>query len=107
MTMIRTFLKGNENRYVIDPAKFGISGCNEEELMGGNGAENAALAMEVLNGGGRKTIKAAVGLNTAAILYLSGKVKTLKEGYETALSAIEDGRVLKKLKEIQAVSETL
>lgn len=99
--------KGKEYRYVIDPAKFGISGCDEEELMGGDGAENAALAMEVLNGGGRKTIKAAVGLNTAALLYLCGKVKTLKEGYDMALDAIDSGKTLAKIKQIQEVSESL
>ena len=96
--------KGNENRYVIDPAKFGISGCSEDELMGGNGAENASLALEVLNGGGRKTIKEAVCLNSGAILYLSGKTPTLKEGYALARSAIESGKSLAKLKQIQAES---
>ena len=96
--------KGNENRYVIDPAKFGISGCSEEELAGGSGADNAALAMEVLNGGGRKTIKEAVCLNTAAVLYLSGKAKTLKDGYDMARDSIESGKALAKLKEIQSVS---
>ena len=94
--------KGNENRYVIDPAKFGISGCSENELMGGDGAENAALAMEVLNGGGRKTIKEAVCLNSGAILYLSGKAPSIKEGYSLARNAIESGKSLAKLKQIQA-----
>ena len=97
--------KGNENRYVIDPAKFGISGCSEDELMGGSGADNAALAMEVLRGGGRKTIKEAVCLNSAAVLYLSGKAKNLKEGYEMAKSAIESGKTLEKLQEVQDVSK--
>lgn len=98
---------GKESRYVIDPAKFEISGCSEEELLGGNGADNARLAMDVLNGGGRKTIRAAVGLNTAAVLYLSGKAKTLKEGYDAALDAIDSGIALKKLQEIQQVGESL
>lgn len=98
---------GNENRYVIKPENFGISGCNEDELIGGTGADNAALAMEVLNGNGRKTIKAAVGLNTAAVLYLSGKVRTLKDGYAMAVKAMEDGTVLAKLQQIQEVSKSL
>lgn len=98
---------GKEYRYVINPEKFGISGCTEDELVGGTGKENAALAMEILNGGGRKTIKAAVGLNTAAILYLSGKTRTLKEGYEMAINAIDSGKTLKKLQEIQETSHAL
>lgn len=98
---------GKEYRYVIDPAKFGISQVNEEELEGGSGADNAALAMELLNGRGRQTIRAAVGLNAGALLYLSGKAKTLKEGYDMALSVLDSGKTLAKLHEIQRVSEEL
>lgn len=98
---------GKEYRYVIDPAKFGISGASEEELEGGNGADNAKLAMEVLNGAGRTTIKAAVGLNAGALLYLSGKAKTLKDGYDMAVAAMTNGTTLRKLNEIQNVSAAL
>ena len=97
--------KGNENQYVINPQKFGITDADEDELYGGNGVENAALAMEVLNGGGRRTIRYAVGLNAGAILYLCGKAKTLKDGYDMALAALDSGKTLEKLKEIQAMSK--
>ena len=99
--------KGNENQYVIDPASFGISDADENELYGGNGSDNAKLAMEVLNGAGRRTIRYAVGLNAAAVLYLGGKARTLKDGYNMALEAIDSGKTLAKLKEIQTVSEEL
>ncbi len=99
--------KGNENRYVIDPVKFGITGVTPEGLAGGIGSDNAAIAMEVLTGCGRKTVRASVGLNTGAVLYLSGKVRTLKEGYDMALEAIDSGRALKKLQEFQTVSKEI
>lgn len=98
---------GKEYRYVIDPAKFGITDVKTEELEGGNGADNAKLAMEVLNGGGRAAIKAAVGLNAGALLYLSGKAKTLKDGYDIAIAAMTNGTTLRKLNEIQNVSAAL
>ena len=98
---------GKEYRYVIDPAKFGISDAKADELEGGNGADNAQLAMEVLNGRGRATIKAAVGLNAGAVLYLSGKAKTLKDGYDMAVAAMSNGTTLRKLNEIQNVSAEL
>ena len=98
---------GKEYRYVIEPTKFGITSADENELEGGNGADNAKLAMEVLQGGGRKSIRAAVGLNAGALLYLSGKAKTLKDGYDMALTALSSGMTLKKLQEIQKVSEEL
>lgn len=99
--------KGRENRYVINPADFGITDADESELMGGNGADNAALAMDVMNGKGKKTIRYAVGLNTAAVLYLGGKVRTLKDGYAMATKALDDGTVLAKVKQIQEVSKSL
>ena len=99
--------KGNETKFTINPEKFGIAGCSEEELLGGNGAENVQLAMDVLNGNGRKTIKAAVGLNTAAVLYLSGKAKNLQEGYKMAVDAIDSGKTLEKIRQIQEISRSL
>ena len=99
--------KGRENQYVIKPADFGITDADENELYGGNGSDNAALAMEVLNGKGRKTIRYAVGMNAGAVLYLCGKARTLKEGYAMALEAIDSGKTLAKLEEIQKVSNEL
>lgn len=98
---------GNEAKYMINPENFGITDADEEELAGGNGADNAALAMEVLNGGGRKTIRYAAALNTAALLYISGKTRTLKDGYNMALEALSSGKTLEKLHQIQKVSKEL
>lgn len=98
---------GNEYQYVINPQKFGITDATEDELVGGTGTENAALAKEILNGGGRKTIRYAVGLNTAAILYITGHARTLKDGYKMALGAIDSGKALAKLNEIVEVSKSL
>ena len=76
-------------------------------MNGGTGAENAQLALDVLNGTGRKTIKEAVSLNTAAILYLTGKAKNLKVGYAMAKKALEDGTVLSKIEQVKKVSNSL
>ena len=56
---------------------------------------------------GKNTIKQAVALNTAAVLYLSGKTRTLKDGYAMSISSIESGKALEKLKEIQKISSEL
>ena len=98
---------GNEKEIIIEPQQFGITDANEEELFGGDGKENARLAMEVLEGKGKKTIRYAVGLNAGALLYLSGKAKDLEEGYKKAVSSIDSGMALEKLKEIQKVTSEL
>lgn len=96
---------GKEYQYVIDPKNFGLENMNEEELIGGDGKENAALGLEILNGGGRPTIKGAVCLNAGAVLYISGKVKTLKEGFDMAKEAIDSGKAKAKLEEIVSMSQ--
>ena len=102
---------GKEYRYTIDPAKFGVSAENgnadEAELAGGSGEENAALAKDILDGKGRPTIRAAVALNAGAVLYISGRAKTIKDGYDTALDALDSGRAREKLAEIVRMSREL
>ena len=98
---------GNESSYEINPQDFGLKDMDENELYGGNGKENAALALEVLNGKGRRTIKAAVCLNAGALLYISKKAGTLLEGFKMAEESINNGTALKKLEEIVAVSKEI
>ncbi len=98
---------GKEYAYSIDPAKFGITSADESELYGGNGKDNAALAIEILNGNGRPTIKAATCMNAGALLYISGKARTLKDGFEMAKNAIDSGKALEKLNQIAEVSKSL
>lgn len=93
-----------EYKYVIDPAKYGIKDVNIDELAGGTGAENAQLGLEILAGKGRKTIREAVGLNAGAVLYISGKARTIKEGYDMALASLDNGTAMAKLEEIRKVS---
>lgn len=95
---------GNEKHYVINPKEFGLSGCKEEELAGGTGSENAQLALDLLSGKGRRTLKAAIALNGGAALYIGGKAKTIKEGCVKIINAIDSGAVAKKLEEVKAAS---
>lgn len=98
---------GKEYKYIISPQKFGIIDADAEELNGGDGVENAGLAMDVLNGKGRKTILYAVCMNAGAVLYISGKARTLKDGYDMAMDAIKSGKVKSKLEQIVEVSKSL
>ena len=96
-----------EYQYIIDPAKYGISGVDVEELAGGSGEDNAKLGLEILGGKGRKTIREAVGLNAGAVLYISGKARTIKDGYTMALASLDNGSAMAKLEEIRAFSNAV
>ena len=95
---------GKEREYVINPTDFGITGCTVQELLGGDSHENVRLAREILDGDGRPGIRAAVALNTAATLYISGHAADLQAGYREALAAIEDGSVARKIDEVREAS---
>lgn len=95
---------GKEYHYTINPADYGITDAKAEELAGGSGEDNAKMALELLDGKGRKTLRYAVALNSGAVLFLSGKAKSIKDGYEMALSALSNGQAKAKLEEIKKVS---
>lgn len=98
---------GKEYKYIIDPAKYGITNADENELLGGDGKENARLGLDVLEGKGRPAIVNAVCLNSGAVLYISGKAKTIKDGFEMAKDAIESGKALKHLNNVVEISKQL
>ncbi len=95
---------GTKREYVIDPADFGISGCKVDELLGGDANENVRLAREILDGAGRPGIRAAVALNAAATLYISGHAPTILDGYKRAIASLADGKVARKIEEVREAS---
>jgi anthranilate phosphoribosyltransferase len=64
--------RGELTRWTIDPAIAEIDGVEPGDLAGGDPATNASLIETVLAGGGPPGARAAVILNAAAALYVSG-----------------------------------
>lgn len=106
LTNVVEIREDNEiKEYVINPKDFNINDCNSDDMSGGSAIENAKIALDLLNGKSNSTIKAAVCLNAACAIYISEKSKTIKEGYEKSLAAIENGDALRKLEEIIKTSK--
>jgi anthranilate phosphoribosyltransferase len=95
-TIISEFHNGILNTYEIALEHFGFKKARAEDLLGGNISDNVQIMLEVLNGkpGSKRDI---VLLNAAAGLYVSDKVKSIKEGIGLASESIDSGRALKKL----------
>lgn len=98
---------GNAYEYLLHPEDFGIPPVNDSELAGGTGAENAKTALELAHGKGAPAIRYAVGLNAGATLYAARKVKSIREGFDKAIQALDDGSVLKKIEEVQKATSNL
>ena len=96
---------GVYREYRIDPKDFGVPSVDPEDLAGGTGAENFQLALDMLNGKGRPGIKYACALNAGAALYISNKAASLKDGFDMAMKAMENGSVLKKIEEVKFATQ--
>ena len=89
-------------RYTLVPETFGIRRAQLQQLAGGSPAENARIAMQVLEGAAGP-VRDAVLLNAAAALYLAGAAGDMEEGFPLAAEAIDRGRaraVLEKVRKL-------
>jgi anthranilate phosphoribosyltransferase len=94
---------GQINSFFLDPKQFGFEYCKPEDLVGGDPAQNAEIALRILNGekGPKRDI---VLLNSAVCLYLSYNNLTLRECVRLAAEMIDSGKAIKQLKEFIQLS---
>ena len=83
---------GTTNRWTIHPEEHGFKKLTREDLAGSEPKENARVIEKVLDGGGPKGARAAIVLNAAAAVYVSGRVDTFEQGVAAANHALESGR---------------
>jgi anthranilate synthase/phosphoribosyltransferase len=88
-------------------AELGVPLYRVEDLKGGTADENAAIAREIISGGGREAIKEAVLLNAGAALHVCGLAGGIPEGYRLARQSLSSGKVKEKLRQILEDGEAL
>ena len=81
--------------YEISPEYFGMEMASKEDLVGGDAKENAQITLSILNGD-KGPKRNAVLLNSAAALYVAGKVESLREGVGLAEEIIDSGKALEQ-----------
>ena len=87
---------GKTRTYELSPEDFNMELSSKEDLVGGDAKENAEITLSILKGekGPRRN---AVLLNSAAGLYVAGKVDSLEDGVELAQEIIDSGKALNQL----------
>jgi anthranilate phosphoribosyltransferase len=90
--------------WIIDPAKYGYSNVNRADLAGGPPADNAAIIERVLTGNGPAGAAAAVVLNAAAAIYVSGKAGTFADAVEASREAVGSGAGVVALERLRSAS---
>lgn len=91
-------IRGREvARWTVDPAEHGFAVATAAELAGGDPVENAAVIVAVLTGKGTPGAAAAVLLNAAAAIYVSGRVNSLDDAVARARDAVTSGAAMAAL----------
>ncbi|MBK5224654.1 MAG: anthranilate phosphoribosyltransferase [Acidimicrobiia bacterium] len=98
-TTIHEIRDGEISVWELDPSTLGFAVRTADELRGGDPAANAEIAKGVFAGepGAARDI---VVLNAAAGLYVGGKVDSLVDGVELAITAIDEGRAAAALEHL-------
>ncbi len=89
--------------FFVHPAMFGLTKATVEDLRGGDAAENARVAREVLDGASGP-VRDIVLLNAGAGLFVAGRADTVADGVAQAAAAIDSGRAAHTLERL--VSES-
>lgn len=91
---------GRVLKHLWTPSDFGVKTAFAEDLSGGDAAQNAEIAREILAGvrGPKRDI---VLVNAAAALFAAGLAKDLAEGVQLSENSIDSGAASKKLAELQ------
>jgi anthranilate phosphoribosyltransferase len=88
------------------PADYGIAVCQEEHLLGGDAAFNAAALTRVLRGEDSGPHRDALLLGAALALEVTGRASSPLEAITLARAAIDDGRASAQLAKLAAFSRT-
>lgn len=102
-TAVCELKNGKTMTYELSPEYFDMEIASKEDLVGGDAKENAQITLSILNGE-KGPKRNAVLLNSAAGLYVAGKVKSLKEGVKLAEEVIDSGKALKQLEKFIEVT---
>ena len=94
---------GKTMAYELSPEYFDMEIASKEDLIGGDAKENAQITLSILNGE-KGPKRNAVLLNSAAGLYVAGKVESLKDGVKLAEKIIDSGKALEQLEKFIEVT---
>ena len=101
---------GRTSEWTIDPREFGYDGFSPDELAGGDSADNARIITETLTSKSSNTgsgaARAAVAMNAAAAIYVSGKAATYAASLSLARKALESGAGLIALERLRRAYAT-
>ena len=95
---------GEVREWQLDPGEYGVATASPDELAGGTPRDNAAIITAVLSGEGNPGATAAVVLNAAAAIYVSGDDESFDTAVERARVALDSGAGLAALERLRSAA---
>jgi anthranilate phosphoribosyltransferase len=95
---------GRVSEWTLDPSSVGLATDRVEDLRGGEPAENAARIESLLRTGGGGAERAAVLLNAAGALYVSGAEWSFADAVTQATAALDTGAAGKVLDRLRTAA---
>ena len=83
---------GKVHSYYITPEEVGLKTYPMDDLIGGNGKENAEITMDILTGKEQGAKRDIVLLNSGIAFYVAGKADSIKSGVDYAKEIIDSGK---------------
>lgn len=100
-TTVHELQDGVTSTYEVTPESVGLSVASPDDLVGGDAAANATIALEMF-GGAAGPKRDIVVLNAAAGLVVAGIAEDLRDGIARSEVVLDSGAVLAKLDELRA-----
>lgn len=98
-TKICEINNGKFKTYEITPEEFGFKRCSKDELLGGDGKENAEITKNILTGKEQGAKRDVVLLNAGMALYIAGKADNIKDGISLAKDIIDSGKAFAEMEQ--------
>jgi len=97
--------QGEIKQYQLAPDDFGLQQYALDAIKGGEPEDNKQMIELVLQGKGQEAHQAAVAMNVAALLKLTGKVDDLRQGTQLALDCMQSGKALDTIRQCAQLSQ--
>jgi anthranilate phosphoribosyltransferase len=83
----------------LTPEECGITRVSYDQVAGGNGAVNARVFHQMLDGRAPQSVQDMVALSAGGVLYVAERVRTIAEGCARAKRCIAEGGLRRKFEE--------
>ena len=103
-TFVAELTDGRVRTHELGPADFGLDESDPAGLRGGEPADNARIALEILRGGGPEAARNATLMTAGAAIFVAGAASDLRAATTTARQVLTSGGGLAVLETLRRIA---